>query len=302
MKTIKNYNHHITISKPDKIMFPDTRLTKSELVDYYQKVSRNILPYLINRPLTLHRYPDGIENEDFYQKDKPDYFPGWIETIEVKLKKGGKRHMVNCKTEETLIYLVSQAMITPHIWLSNKNDLNKPDLLAFDLDPPEGNFKLVQQAAGDFKKLFDTLGIRSFVMTTGSEGMHILVSLDGKSNYGHSRDFAKSVAEYLASNNPDRYTTELRIKKRKNRLFLDYLRNSYGQTIVAPYSLRARKGAPIATPIDWNDALNKNMSSRKFHYGNILKSLDNREDPWKDFADHAVSIKDAKKKLEALLV
>lgn len=301
MSEKKSHSRRIKISNPDKLMFPDKGITKSDLVNYYQKISGYMLPYLKGRPLTLHRYPDGIGSKDFYQKDEPDYFPDWIATIEVKLKSGGIRHMVNCLKEETLIYLANQAMITPHIWLSRKDDLSKPDKLAFDLDPPEGNFEMVQQAAGDLKEILDTLGLPSFIMTTGSEGMHVLVPLDGKSKYDHTRDFAKSIADYLAFYNPETYTTETRIDKRKKRLFLDYLRNAYGQTMVAPYALRAMNGAPVATPLDWSEALEKNMSSRKYHYGNIFKRLAIKEDPWKDFNDHAANINDAKKKFEAMI-
>lgn len=300
MDVIKSNSHRIEISNPDKLMFPDKGITKSGLVNYYQKISVYMLPYLKDRPLTLHRYPDGIESKDFYQKDEPDYFPDWIATIEVKLKNGGMRHMVDCSKEETLIYLANQAMITPHIWLSRKDDLGKPDKLAFDLDPAEDNFEVVQQAAGDLKEILDTLGLPSFIMTTGSEGMHVLVPLDGKSKYDHTRDFAKSITDYLAKNNPELYTTELRIEKRNNRLFLDYLRNAYGQTTIAPYSLRARPGAPVATLLSWSEALEKNMSSRKYHYGNIFKRLARKEDPWKDYGDHSVNIKEAKKKFEVI--
>lgn len=300
MDVIKSNSHRIEISNPDKLMFPDTGITKSDLVKYYQKISGYMLPYLKGRPLTLHRYPDGIEGKDFYQKDEPDYFPDWIATIEVKLKSGGIRHMVDCSKEETLIYLANQAMITPHIWLSRKDGLSKPDKLAFDLDPADDNFEVVQQAAGDLKEILDTLGLPSFIMTTGSEGMHVLVPLDGKSKYDHTRDFAKSIADYLANNNPELYTTELRIEKRNNRLFLDYLRNAYGQTMIAPYSLRARQGAPVATPLNWNEALEKDMNSRKYHYGNIFKRLARKEDPWKDYGDHSVNIKEAKKKFEVI--
>lgn len=292
----KSSNHDIEISNPDKVMFPDTGITKSELVKYYRKISGHILPYLIDRPLTMHNYPDGIESNDFYQKDEPGYFPDWIATIEVKLKKGGKRQMVNCRTEQTLIYLANKAMITPHIWLSSKSDLDKPDKLVFDLDPPEGNFELVQQAAADLKDLFDTLGLSSFVMTTGSKGMHIIIPLDGKSKFDSIHEFAKNIAEYLALNNPEKYTTETRIDKRKNRLFIDYLRNAYGQTMVAPYALRARNGAPVATPLDWNEALNKDMHSRKYNFGNIFRRLASKKDPWAGFKKHAGNIKQAEKK------
>ena len=139
---------------------------------------------------------------------------------------------------DTLLYVVNQGSITPHVWLSKKDHLDKPDRMIFDLDPPEGNFDLVRKGARDLQDLFDELALTAFLMTTGSKGVHIVLPLDGKTSFDESREFASDVADYLAGKYPDRYTTETRKDKREGRLFIDYLRNSYGQTGVAPYSLR----------------------------------------------------------------
>lgn len=301
MMKINHQKHSFEISNPDKVLFPDTGITKAKMVKYYQKAAPYLLPWLENRPVTMHRYPDGINGQDFFQKDTPDYFPDWIATIEVELKKGGIRQMVNCRNESTLLYMAGQATITPHVWLSNKKNLNQPDRLIFDLDPPADNFKLVQQVAGDLRKLFDQLDTNCFIMTTGSEGMHVVVPLDGKTGFDRVRDFAKQVAEALVNENPDDYTTEMRRENRAGKLFIDYLRNAFGQTSVAPYALRARKGAPVATPLDWKEALRAGMNPRKYNFGNIFKRLAQKKDPWENFDKTPVSIDDLENKFKKVM-
>lgn len=298
MSKIKSGNHTIELSRPGKVLFPDDDITKKDLVDYYRKMAGQLLPFLKNRPLVMHRYPDGIFESSFYQKEVPDYFPEWIDTVEIDLRGNGKSSMVMCNNEATLLYLASQASITPHIWLSTSDNPEKPDRIVFDLDPPEDGFELVQNAAKDLKQLFDRMEMHCYAMTTGSEGMHVLVMLDGAADFDDARKFAHMVAERLVGMNPDTYTTETRKDKRRGRLFIDYLRNAYGQTTVAPYAVRARKGAPVATPIDWNEAGKGDMSAQKYHIGNIFRRLSARDDPWSHINKHRYSVSTALKKLE----
>mgnify|MGYP006284287333 CR=1 FL=1 len=253
MTIVKANGHKIELSNPQKLIFQDENLTKKDLVEYYQKISGYILPYTKDRPMMLHRYPDGIDGKDFYQKEEPDYFPDWMDTITVKVKKAGQdeQEFVNCNSEASLLYIVNQATITPHVFLSKKDNLNYPDKMIYDLDPPEGKFEVVRQCARDFKNLFEELELNAFLMTTGSKGLHVVLPLDEKAVFNEVREFAKDIANLLANREPDKYTIETRKNKRKGRLFLDYMRNSHGATAVAPYSLRARKGAPVATPLGW---------------------------------------------------
>ncbi|MFO8065997.1 MAG: non-homologous end-joining DNA ligase [Bacteroidales bacterium] len=295
MREIKKNGRTVEITNPDKEIFPDAGLSKKDLVNFYERMAEYILPYLKNRPLVMHRYPNGISGKDFYQKDQPDYFPEWIKTVKVKLREEGSRHMVLCNDEATLLYLANQASITPHVWLSTIKNLENPDRLIFDLDPPKGNFELVQDGAGDLKKIFDKLDMEAFVMTTGSKGMHVVVPLDGKTDFEESRSFAKKIAAKLADDMPDKYTTEVRTGNRRGRLFLDYMRNAYGQTGVAPYAIRARKGAPVATPLDWSEAVKKDMNAQKYNYKNIFSRLSAKDDPWKNINRHNYSLKTAGK-------
>jgi len=302
MSENRSEKHSIEITHADKVLFSGKKLTKKDVADYYRKISDYILPYLEGRPLVLHRYPEGIEGTDFYQKDTPDYFPSWIKTIKVKGKgkEQNEQFLVNCDGLDTLLYIVNQGSITPHVWLSRQGSLNKPDRMIFDLDPPGGDFHRVQRGARDLKELLDELGLTAFLMTTGSEGVHITVPLDEKTPFDETREFASAVVQYLASKFPDRYTTEIRKNKREGRLFLDYLRNSYGQTGVAPYSLRARKGAPVATPFDWNEIVKSDMTATTYTYANIFRRLGKKKDPWKDFYRHKTGIRNAQKKLKSL--
>lgn len=271
-------------------MFSDQELTKAGLLAYYRKISHWIIPFLKNRPLVLHRYPDGIEGDNFYQKDIPEYFPDWIDRIDVALREGGQQTLVNCNRESTLLYLVNQGVVTPHVWLSKKGRLEYPDRLILDLDPPEGGFRLVQEAARDLMKLFDRMGMRLFVMTSGSRGMHLQLPLDGKSEFDETRDFAQKAAEKLVAAHPEKYTVEPRKDQREGKLFIDYLRNSYGQTGVAPYSLRARQGAPAATPLDRKEAVSAGMRPDRYNHENLFRRLGQKEDPWAEIDKHGYSV------------
>ncbi|MFW5832018.1 MAG: non-homologous end-joining DNA ligase [Prolixibacteraceae bacterium] len=301
--SLKINGHEIELSNADKVIFPDENITKKDVVEYYRKISKYMLPFVSNRPMMLHRYPNGIDGKDFYQKEEPDYFPDWIKTINVNVKKKDQdtQKFVNCDSEATLAYLANQAVITPHIWLSKKQKLTHPDKMIYDLDPPEGEFDVVIKCAKDFKKLFDEMGLNAFLMTTGSKGLHVVLPLDGKADFDEIRQFARDAANLLADRKPEEYTTATLKKKREGRLFLDYLRNSYGQTTVAPYALRARKGAPVATPIDWNETGKKDFNSQTFRYKNIFRRLGSKKDPWNDFEKKKNNLKRARKQLDEMM-
>ncbi|MCF8228099.1 MAG: non-homologous end-joining DNA ligase [Bacteroidales bacterium] len=303
MTIVKANGHKIELSNPQKLIFQDENLTKKDLVEYYQKISGYILPYTKDRPMMLHRYPDGIDGKDFYQKEEPDYFPDWMDTITVKVKKAGQdeQEFVNCNSEASLLYIVNQATITPHVFLSKKDNLNYPDKMIYDLDPPEGKFEVVRQCARDFKNLFEELELNAFLMTTGSKGLHVVLPLDEKAVFNEVREFAKDIANLLANREPDKYTIETRKNKRKGRLFLDYMRNSHGATAVAPYSLRARKGAPVATPLDWEELNHKDLHSQKYNHNNIFRRLGSKKDPWKGFEKKKNGLKKSREKLDEMI-
>lgn len=296
-------SHTIELKNEKKVFFPENNITKGELIEYYHRISDTLLPFLKSRPISIERYPDGIKKEGFYQKDIPDHFPDWIDSVSIRKKESGTIRQVVCNNVETLIYLVNQGTISLHPWLSTSEDLHKPDKLVFDLDPPEGNFEIVVKGAKALRSLLeDELDLHAFVMTTGSKGLHIYIPIHSEKNFDHARNFAKNAAEFLANQHADIFTTETRKNKRNNRLFIDYLRNAYAQTSISPYSVRTMEGAPVATPLDWEELNRNDLHAQRYTIKNIFKRLSRKADPWKDLKNHAsllVQASDRLKKLKA---
>ncbi|BAI62197.1 conserved hypothetical protein [Methanocella paludicola SANAE] len=282
--------HDIKVTNPDKVLFPEDGITKGELVDYYRRISGVMVPLVRGRPMTMQRFPDGIGKEGFFQKEASDYFPDWVHRATLELGKGGIQHQVVCDDAATLVYLASQAMITPHVFLSRIDKVHYPDRLIFDLDPPDNNFETVRSAAKTIREALDAEGYPVYLMTTGSRGLHVVVPLDRSADFDTVRAFARGFGEKLTKKYPDRFTIELSKEKRRGRLFLDYLRNSYGQTGVAPYGVRARSGAPVATPITW-DELDDISGSQEYNIRNIMGRMDKRGDAWKYIDKDRTSIK-----------
>lgn len=290
--------HPIELSHRDKVFFPDSGITKGDVTSYYRRISKVMLPHLKGRPLTMQRFPDGIEAGGFYEKKAPDYFPSWIERVSIQVEETGQeQEQITCENEATLVYLANQACLTPHIWLSRAERLHHPDKLIFDLDPPTADFKPVRRAATDLRDLLGEVELKSYLMTTGSRGLHVVVPLDRSAKFDEVRDFAHDLAAVLAERFPDRLTIEQRKTKRQGRLFLDYLRNAYGQNSVAPYSLRAIPGAPIATPLDWSELKRSGLNARSYTIDNIFRRIGQKDDPWANFFEKAYSLKAAERKL-----
>ncbi|MFP4169451.1 MAG: non-homologous end-joining DNA ligase [Methanomassiliicoccales archaeon] len=280
----------VEIRRLDKVFFPRDGITKGDLVDYYLRVAEHALPHLRDRPITMHRFPDGLEGEGFYQKEVPDHFPDWIDRVTVEKRENGRQEQVMCNQRATLAFLAGQACITPHIWLSRGGRLNRPDKMVLDLDPPGDDFEKVREGALLLRDHLLELDLCPFVMTTGSRGLHLVIPLDGERGFESTRAVARGLVEELAARHPGELTTETRKDRRRGRLFLDYLRNAYGQTSVAPYAVRAREGAPVATPLDWEELERDRVGPRSHHVGNLFRRLGQKGDPWADFFERACSL------------
>ncbi|MBD3359081.1 MAG: ATP-dependent DNA ligase [Candidatus Buchananbacteria bacterium] len=290
-KKVKINKKTIELSNLDKTFYPEAKYNKGDVIDYYDKIADFMLPHLKNRLVVMQRFPDGIKKSGFYQKETPDYFPVWIKTKKINLEKDGKQELVIIEKKADLVYLANQGTLIFHIWLSQKQNVNKPNKLIFDLDPPPNSgFKIVKFAAYKLKDIFEKKKLNTFVMTTGSKGLHVIIPIKPKHDFDKVREFAKKTAEELADKYPDKLTTEVRKEKRKGRILLDYLRNAFGQTGVAPYSLRAIKKAPIATPIDWSELSSIN-DPQKYNLSNIFKRLGQKSDPWKKIYKKAKDLK-----------
>jgi bifunctional non-homologous end joining protein LigD len=277
---IKVGERTIEIPHFDRLLFPGDGITKGDLIDYYGKIAEVMLPYMRDRPVTMHRFPEGIDREGFYQQEVSGYFPDWVGRVTVAKKEGGSTTHVICQNKATLVYLASQACITPHVWLSRQDRLDYPDLLIFDLDPPDDDFAPVRRAANWLRELLVELEVEPFVKTTGSRGVHVMVPLDRTAGFNQVRSLAREIARILVKRQPDRLTDEQRKEKRGRRIFIDTLRNSYGQTAVSPYAVRAKPGAPVAAPIDWGELEDKDFNAQSYNIGNIFKKISQKKDPW----------------------
>lgn len=295
---IKINNKEISLSKTDKILYPDSDITKADIIEYYRKIWENIAPYATDRPLVMQRFPDGIQEQGFFQKKISDYFPGWIDTITIKEKESNeKAEYVNCNKEETIAYLANQGSLVLHGWLSKKSNVNKPDKMVFDLDPSDNDFEKVKQGALLLKELLDQGNIHSYPLITGSKGIHVIIPLKEKDDFDDIRNVAKQIAEIVTKRDDKNFTTETSKNKRGHKVFVDYLRNSYGQTSILPYSLRAIDNAPVAVPLDWDEIKDKELDPQKYNISNIFHRISQKQDPWKDMNKNAVDLTEIKDKL-----
>jgi bifunctional non-homologous end joining protein LigD len=286
----------IEISRPEKVLFPDDGITKGELIEYYARIAPWMVPHLRDRPLTLERYPNGINTKRFFQKEVSSYFPQWIRRVTVEKVGGTVTHVV-CNDTATLVYLANQACVTPHIFLSRIDKLDVPDQLVFDLDPQGDDFELVRSTALDFKQLLDQLQLPAFLKTTGSRGLHVVVPLRRKENYDAVRSFGRDLAGLIVSRAPRARTMEQLKANRGGRVFIDTNRNGYAQLVAPAYAVRARKGAPVSVPLDWRELGKKGLRSNSFTIRNVFERLERTPDPWADFWKSGATLAAARKRL-----
>ncbi|GAA2556322.1 MULTISPECIES: non-homologous end-joining DNA ligase [Streptomyces] len=300
-RTVRAGRRTVEIHRPDKVLFPGGgdagEYTKGDLVDYHRAVAPFMLPHLRGRPLMLDRRPDGIDGPTFMQKNTPDTYPEWITRTEVAKEGGTVRHTV-CDDTATLLYLVDQASITLHRWLSRADRADRPDRLVFDLDPAGDDFAAVREAARLLGELLDELDLPSALMTTGSRGLHVIVPLSGTHDFDDVRAFAREVADTLVAAHPDRLTTAARKKDRGDRLYLDVQRNAYAQTAVVPYTVRALPGAPVATPVSWDRLDDPDLHARRWTVADAVEQA--RTDPWAGLPRRGRALGPARRRLRAL--
>jgi bifunctional non-homologous end joining protein LigD len=291
----------VSLSKPDKEFWPEDGITKGDLVAYYRAVAPVMVPHLKDRLLTIERYPDGLQGNRFYQKDASDYFPSWVATKTApKEGGGGTVDYVVCNEPATLVYLANQAALTFHTSLHRIDRLDRPDQFIMDLDPSSEDFSVVQRAAFLTKELLEEIGLTPFVKTSGSRGLHIVVPLQRRADFGEVRRFARDLAAELERRAPDDLTTEHRKAKRGDRLYLDVMRNGYGAHAVAPYTVRARPGAPVAMPIPWAEVRDDRLRANRYTLRDAIDVINERGDEWATISKSAGSIGAATKNLQRI--
>ena len=280
----------LDVSNRDKVFFPDAGVTKGDLVDYYQRAAEFLLPHARDRLVAMHRFPDGIDGQGFFHKDVPDHFPAWIRSERVEKADGHLRQLV-LDDPATLVFIADQGCITPHVWLSRVDRIDHPDRMVFDLDPPgddaRATFDAVRWTARRLHELLEELGLVAFVMTSGSKGLHLHVPLDRTADFDDVRAFAIDAADLLAQRYPERLTREQRKAKRGDRVYLDVMRNAYAQTTVVPYAVRARPGAPVATPLSWDELGRADLHPRRYGLRNLFRRMAQKDDPWKGMGRRA---------------
>jgi bifunctional non-homologous end joining protein LigD len=291
----------VQVSSVTKPFFPETGMTKGDLLAYYRDVAETMLPHLAGRPLNLQRFPNGVGGHGFWQQGASDHFPDWVRTVTVERRgRGGTVDHVVCEDAATVVYLANLATVTFHAWTSTVEHLARPDLVILDLDPdPDQGLEVVRAAARAVRAASDELGLASFVQTSGSKGYHVVMPLVPGPDVEVVRDFAAELAALVAARDPARLTVEWRKEKRHGRLLLDTARNGYAQTIVAPYSVRPRPEAPVATPIDW-DELGR-VEPRSYTMANLRRRLARKPDPWAGMAGQAVAFDPVRARLDELL-
>jgi bifunctional non-homologous end joining protein LigD len=301
-RTVRAGRRTVEVHRPDKVLLPGDggakEYTKGDLVDYYRSVAPFMLPHLRGRPLMLERHPDGIDGPRFMQKNTPESYPEWITRVEVSKEGGTVCHTV-CDDTATLLYLADQAALTLHRWLSRVGRVDRPDRMVFDLDPSGDDFPAVREAAWLLGELLDELKLPSALMTTGSRGLHVVVPVNGHHDFDEIRAFARDVADTLAAGHPDRLTTAARKKDRGDRLYLDVQRNAYAQTAVAPYTVRAKPGAPVATPFAWTQLDDPGLDARRWTVADAVEQA--RTDPWADVMRKGRALGPARRRLDALM-
>jgi len=265
---------NIAFTNLKKIYWPAEKYTKGDLIEYYRAVSKWMLPYLANRPVVLTRFPDGIDGKSFYQKDAPVFAPDWMRTIPIWSEDTQReiRYFI-CDGEEALLYLANMGSIPLHIWASRDGSLELPDWCVIDLDPKEAPFSDVIRCAQVLRRVCESVGLPSYVKTTGKTGLHILLPLGRQCTYEQSRMLGELLARVVLRELSDIATITRHVTKRGDKVYLDYLQNRHGQTIVAPFSVRPLPGATVSMPLLW-DEVNSSLDPRNFTIVTALGRMD----------------------------
>jgi bifunctional non-homologous end joining protein LigD len=274
----------VTLSHPDKKLYPGSSITKRDLAEYYEKVAPLMLEQIKGRPISLVRCPAGEGKPCFFQRHGAERLSPFVKPVRLA---GEKEPYLMVEDMRGLVALVQMGVLEIHVWGSRADDPHQPDRLVFDLDPaPDVSFAAVKQAAEDVRERLKQVKLTSFLKTTGGKGLHVVVPFKKGPNWDEAKNFARAFSEAVAKDAPDRFTTNIRKAARTGKIFIDYLRNGEGASAVAPYSTRARKGAPIALPIDWEEL-------KALKGGDVFRMKDAmlrvEKDPWRAMTKSSVA-------------
>lgn len=290
----------VEVTNRDKIFWPEEGYTKGDVIDYYNTISKYILPYLIGRPLSLRRNPNGIKDRGFFHKDAGDNAPDWVSTEAILSESTNKDvNYIVCDDKATLIYLANLGCIELNPWHSRVGHLENPDYMVIDLDPSDKNtFDQVIEAAKAVKEVCDSIGVKSFAKTSGSTGIHIYVPMGAKYTYEQVNSFAEIIAMRTVELVPDFTSLERGIKKRGPMIYIDYMQNNIAQTVAAPYSLRPKPHATVSAPLDWKE-VRKGLDMQRFNIRTMNKRIETKGDLFKPVLGRGINMEAALKKLGA---
>lgn len=283
--------HELKFTNLSKVFWPDEKITKRDLINYYYQVAPYILPYLKNRPQSLNRHPNGIDGKSFYQKDVTGKVPEWIATY-LYHSEGDHtdKHFLLCNDEATLLYMAGLGCIEMNPWSSTVKKPDHPTWCIIDLDPDKNSFDQVIEAAQVTKGILEDMGVASFPKTSGSTGLHIYIPLGGKYTYEQSKEFARMIVTLVQKELPEFTTIERNIAGRKGKMYLDFLQNRPHATVAAPYSVRPRQGATVSMPLHW-DEVKKGLTIKDFHLLNALGRLKEEGDIFKAVLGKGINMK-----------
>ena len=289
----------MVITHPEKLLFPDDGITKGELAAYYEMIAPVMLPHIVRRPVTMERYPAGIGKKGFIQKDVSRGFPEWLQRVEIPKKDGVVHHPIVTDTK-SLLWLVNQNCITPHVWTSRAPEVYYPDICVFDLDPSIDDAGMLRDAALEVRGVLDELGLPSWVKTSGSKGFHIAVPLDGKSNIAEVEGFAHEVGRLLVTRDPKHLTQEFHKVDRGKRILVDTGRNGWSATHAAVYAVRTKPGAPVSAPCTWEELESGNVGPQTFTLRTMTARIEAVGDLWSGMRRRRRSLQRPLLKLRAL--
>ena len=278
-ETLRIGRRAVKITHPDKVLFPRAKVTKLDLARHFERVAPVMLPYVAGRPLALQGFPGGIDKHGYYMKAVPDYFPDWVSRATME-KKGGTVTHALANDAATLVYLAGQNVVTPHLWLSRADAPRKPDRLILDFDPSGGGFADVRAAARDAGERLRDAGLVPYAMTTGSRGIHVICPLRRGPSFKDVHSLARTIADAMVREDPRRLTLEWRRADRGTKIYVDVNRNNYAQHAVAPYGVRARPRAPVATPLRWEELSERQLKPDRWTVKSIARRLEEEGDPW----------------------
>jgi bifunctional non-homologous end joining protein LigD len=292
----------VKLTSPDRVLYPEDEITKGDLFDYYARVGDTIVPHLKDRPFTMKRYPHGITGETFFQKQAPKHLPSWIPTRQFRTwpREGGSRlvdfALVN--SPEAVLFMVQNNCIDMNAWYSRVDKPDRPDFVLFDLDPPDDGFELAIAVAQLIRELLDELELPGYLKTSGADGIHVVAPITRRSTFKQTYDFAEKASRLLEQRHPGKVTTEW-LKKKREGVLVDHRQNGHGKTIASVYSVRPKPGAPVSTPLRW-DELTPGMRPRDFGMKEALQRIEERGDLYAPVLEDPRPLAPAVKKLERL--